>query len=51
MREAAVQYSPPGGKVGAALARLLGRDAAVEIRDDLQQLKHLVETGQTSPER
>jgi len=44
-----LQYSPPGGKVGAAVARLLGRDASVEIRDDLQQLKHLVESGQTSP--
>ena len=41
-----LQYSPPGGKVGAAVARLLGRDAATEIREDLQRFKQLVETGE-----
>jgi uncharacterized membrane protein len=41
-----LQYSPPGGKVGAAVAKLLGRDAATEIRQDLQRFKHLIETGQ-----
>jgi len=40
-----LQYSPPGGKVGAAVARLLGRDAATEIREDLRRFKELVETG------
>ena len=38
-----LQYSPPGGKVGAAVARLFGRDAATEIRQDLQRFKALVE--------
>jgi uncharacterized membrane protein len=41
-----LQYSPPGGKVGAAVARLLGRDAATEIREDLRRFKQLVETGE-----
>jgi uncharacterized membrane protein len=41
-----MQYSPPGGKVGAAAARLLGRDAATEIREDLRRFKQLVETGE-----
>jgi uncharacterized membrane protein len=41
-----LQYSPPGGKIGATLARLMGRDAATEIREDLQRFKELVETGQ-----
>jgi uncharacterized membrane protein len=41
-----MQYSPPGGKVGAALAKLLGRDAATEIREDLQRFKQLVEAGE-----
>ncbi|MGB2714077.1 MAG: SRPBCC family protein [Vicinamibacterales bacterium] len=41
-----LQYSPPGGKAGAAVARLFGRDAASEIRDDLQRFKQLVETGE-----
>jgi uncharacterized membrane protein len=41
-----LQYSPPGGKIGAALARLIGRDAAAEIRDDLRRFKQIVETGE-----
>jgi uncharacterized membrane protein len=41
-----LQYSPPGGKVGVAVAKLLGRDAATEIREDLQRFKQLVETGE-----
>jgi len=41
-----LQYSPPGGKVGAAVARLLGRDPATEIREDLRQFKQLLETGE-----
>jgi len=41
-----MQYSPPLGKVGAAAARLLGRDAATEIREDLRRFKQLVETGE-----
>jgi len=41
-----LQYSPPGGKVGAAIARLMGRDAATEIREDLQRFKRLVEAGE-----
>jgi uncharacterized membrane protein len=42
-----LQYSPPGGKVGATIARLMGRDAATEIREDLQRFKGLVEAGET----
>lgn len=41
-----LQYSPPGGKIGDALARLLGRDAASEIRHDLRRFKQLVESGE-----
>jgi uncharacterized membrane protein len=40
-----LQYSPPGGKIGAALARLVGRDAATEIREDLRRFKQLIEAG------
>jgi len=43
-----LQYSPPLGKVGDAVARLLGADAATQIREDLQRFKTLVETGQTA---
>jgi len=41
-----LQYSPPGGKVGDTIARWLGRDAATEIREDLQRFKQVVETGE-----
>lgn len=43
-----LQYSPPGGRVGAAVARLFGRDAATGIREDLQRFKQLVEAGEVS---
>jgi uncharacterized membrane protein len=41
-----LQYSPPGGKVGAAIARLLGSDAETEIREDLRRFKQLLEAGE-----
>jgi len=43
-----LQYSPPGGKVGDAVARLVGSDAATQIRQDLQRFKQLVETGENA---
>ena len=46
-----LQYSPPGGKVGDAVARLLGADAATQIRQDLQRFKQLVEAGETASGR
>ena len=41
-----LQYSPPGGKLGAAVAKLMGRDPATEIREDLRRFKQLVESGE-----
>jgi uncharacterized membrane protein len=41
-----LQYSPPGGIVGAAVAKLLGRDPGSEIREDLRQFKQIVEGGE-----
>jgi uncharacterized membrane protein len=41
-----LQYSPPGGKAGAAVAKLLRRDAATEIREDLRRFKQLLEAGE-----
>ena len=41
-----LQYSPRGGKAGVAVARLIGRDAATEIREDLRRLKQLLEAGE-----
>jgi uncharacterized membrane protein len=43
-----LQYEVPGGKVGAAIARMMGRDPSTEIREDLQQFKELVESGRVA---
>jgi uncharacterized membrane protein len=45
-----LQYNPPGGKVGAAIIKLVGSDAATEIRQDLQQFKQMVEQRTANPE-
>ena len=46
-----LQYNPPGGKVGATIARLLGRDPGSEIREDLRALKQLLEAGEVATTR
>jgi uncharacterized membrane protein len=43
-----LQYSPPGGRMGAAIAKLMGRDAGTEIRQDLQRFKQMVESSERS---
>jgi uncharacterized membrane protein len=40
-----LQYSPPGGKLGALVARLLGEDPQMQIHEDLWRFKQLMETG------
>ena len=41
-----LSYSPPGGKVGAMLAKVFGESPDQQIRADLRQLKQLMETGE-----
>ena len=41
-----LQYNPPAGKVGAAVARLFGEDPSVQIHEDLRRFKQLMETGE-----
>lgn len=41
-----LQYSPPAGRLGAAVARLLGEEPTVQIHDDLRRFKQLIETGE-----
>jgi len=41
-----LQYSPPGGKLGAKIAKLFGADAETEIREDLRRFKQLLEAGE-----
>jgi uncharacterized membrane protein len=43
-----LQYSPPGGKLGAAVARMMGSDPATQIREDLRRFKQMVETGEVA---
>ncbi len=39
-------YAPPAGRVGAAVARLLGEEPRVQIEDDLRRLKDILEAGE-----
>jgi uncharacterized membrane protein len=41
-----LQYNPPAGKLGAAVARLLGEEPSVQIHEDLRRFKQLIETGE-----
>lgn len=41
-----LQYNPPGGKVGAAIARLFGEEPNQTIREDLRRLRQILETGE-----
>ncbi|MDL2344120.1 SRPBCC family protein [Deinococcus sp. MIMF12] len=38
-------YRPPGGTLGATVARLLGEDPNIQIEHDLRRLKRLLEVG------
>jgi uncharacterized membrane protein len=40
-----LQYDPPGGKLGATVASLLGQDPQHQIAEDLRVFKQLLETG------
>ena len=40
------QYNPPGGKAGAAIARLFGEEPNQTVREDLRRLKQILETGE-----
>jgi uncharacterized membrane protein len=41
-----LQYDPPGGRLGAMVARLFGEEPNQTIREDLRRLKRLLETGE-----
>jgi uncharacterized membrane protein len=40
-----MQYSPPGGKLGAAIAYAFGAEANLQVQEDLRRFKSLMETG------
>jgi uncharacterized membrane protein len=41
-----LQYNPPGGKLGAAVAKLFGEEPNQTIREDLRRFKQLMEAGE-----
>ena len=41
-----LQYDPPGGTAGHAVAALLGSDAGSRIEEDLQNFKRMMESGE-----
>jgi len=43
---AAIQYMPPAGQVGKAVARMVGKDPQFMIREDLRRFKALMESGE-----
>src|SRR5262249_352754 len=43
-----LQYIPPAGALGAAYAKLIGKDPADQIKDDLRRFKQILETGETA---
>ena len=41
-----LKYNPPGGKVGAAFAKLFGEEPSQQISEDLRRFKRIMETGE-----
>ena len=41
-----LEYQAPGGPTAAAIARLLGEEPHLQIRDDLRRFKQVLETGE-----
>jgi uncharacterized membrane protein len=41
-----LQYNPPGGKVGAAVAWMFGEEPNQTVREDLRRFKQLMEAGE-----
>jgi uncharacterized membrane protein len=40
-----LSYEPPAGKVGAAVARLLGEEPSKQVADDLRRFKQVMDSG------
>jgi uncharacterized membrane protein len=43
---AEVEYTPPGGIIGAALAKLFGEEPGQQVEADLRRFKQVMETGE-----
>lgn len=43
--DVSLQYDPPGGEIGHAVASLLNADAGTQVAEDLENFKHALEAG------
>jgi uncharacterized membrane protein len=43
-----LSYEPPAGKVGAALAKLLGEEPSTQVADDLRRFKQVMEASEAA---
>ena len=41
-----MQYKPPGGMIGAAVANLFGKAPELQLQEDLRRLKQVIEVGE-----
>jgi uncharacterized membrane protein len=41
-----IDYNPPGGVIGAGIAKLFGEEPHQQVSDDLRLLKQVIETGE-----
>lgn len=41
-----LQYEPPGGKIGALVAKLFGEEPQQQVKGDLRRFKQVMETGE-----
>lgn len=44
--KAQITYDPPGGKAGAFLAKMVGKEPGQLVKGDLRRFKHVIETGE-----
>jgi uncharacterized membrane protein len=41
-----LEYRPPAGAIGAAVAKIFGREPSQQIREDIRRFKQLIEAGE-----
>jgi uncharacterized membrane protein len=44
--KATIHYTPPGGQLGSAIAKLFGEEPSIQAKMDLRRFKAVIETGE-----
>jgi uncharacterized membrane protein len=44
--EVRMEYRPPGGRLGAAVARLFGEEPQQQVEEDLERLRRMIDAGE-----